>query len=295
MPIRTGHCGIVITDHLFAHVSSHRTIATLNTRPAGCGGASVAQAKGMKSAILLCTCYSSKTRHSLPFPFVLYIFPHIFLLHICSIIIYQFRPCAEAPLYVRVLEANTHGSQCERPPRSWRVCTEQVRHFIHPIVLLIADSRTCRLGQIWDPTLGAYRAQRLPLALSKSSVAANATNGHFNGQGLYRPPTSASYASTASNPNSFTTAYTYSSTPTSPGSLFSHHSNSSSQVKARWKPPPRAFFQNLPPEVYDCILQQLRIFHEDPRSLSCQTCHMRDLCSLSMTNRAWDKAVVKRL
>ena len=278
-----------------AHASSH--IPTLNTRPAGCGGASVAQAKGMKSAILrcTCTCYSFKTRHSLPFPFVLYIFHHIVLLHICSIIIYQFRPCAEASLYVRVLEANRHGSQCERPPRSWRLCTEQVRHFIHPIVMLIANCHTCRLGQIWDPTLGAYRAQRLPLGLSKSSVAANAMNGHVNGQRLYRPPTSASYASTASNSNSFTTAYTYSSPPTSPGSLFSHYSNSSSQLRAQWKPPPRAFFQNLPPEVYDCILQQLRVFHEDPRSQSCQTCHMRDLCSLSMTSRAWDKAVVKRL
>ncbi len=239
--------------------------------------------------------YSFKISHSLPFPFVLYICPHIVLLHICLIIIYHFCPCAEAPLYVRVLQANRHGSQRERPSHSWRVWTEQVRLFIHPIVILIANCRTCRLGQIWDPTLGAYRAQRLPLALSKSSVAANAMNGHVNGQRLYRPSTSASYASTASNSNSFTTAYTYSSTPTSPGSLFSNHSNSTNQLRAQWKPPPRVFFQNLPPEVYDCILQQLRVFHEDPRSQSCQTCHMRDLCSLSMTSRAWDKAVVKRL
>ena len=252
----------------------------------------------MKSAILG-TCgllpYSFKIRHSLPFPFVLYICPHIVLLHICLIIIYLLCPCTEAPLYVRVLQANRHGSQRERPPHSWRVWIEQVRLFIDPIVMLIADCCACRLGQIWDPTLGAYREQRLPLALSKSSVAANAMNGHVNGQRLYRPPTSNSYASTASNSNSFTTAYTCSSTPTSPGSLSSHHSNSTSQLRAQWKPPPRALFQNLPPEVYDCILQQLRVFHEDPRSQSCQTCHMRDLCSLSMTSRAWDKAVVKRL
>ena len=244
------------------------------------------------------TCYltnSFKTRHSLHFPFVLYICPHIVLLHICLIIIYHFCPCTAARLYVRVLQTNRHGPQRERPPHSWRVCTEQVRLFIHPIVMLIANCRICRLGQIWDPTLGAYRAQRLPLALSKSSIAANAMNGHVNGQKIYRPTTSASYASTASNSNSFNTAYTYSSTPTSPGSLFSHHSNSTSQLRAQWKPPPRALFQNLPPEVYDCILQQLRVFHEDPRSQSCQTCHMRDLCSLSMTSRAWDKAVVKRL
>ena len=217
------------------------------------------------------------------------------MLHICYVLYTNFVHEQKHPSTFESLKRNRHDSQYERSPRPWRVYIEQVRLSQHPIVILIANCRNCRLGQIWDPTLGAYRAQRLPLALSKSSVAANAMNGHVNGQRIYRPQTSASYASATSSSNSFNTAYTYSSTPTSPDSLFSHHSNSTSQLKAQWKPPPRAYFQNLPPEVYDCILQQLRVFHEDPWSQSCQTCYMRDLCSLSMTSRAWDKAVVKRL
>lgn len=293
------HCQIVTTDHLLslAHARSH--IKTLNTRPAGCGGASVAQAKAITIEISISTEYTclllSQKSSLVVFFFCPVYILHIVVLHTCYVLYTNFLYEQKRPSTFESLKPNRHGSQCERSPRPWRVCTEQVRLSQHPIVVLMADCRNCRLGQIWDPTLGAYRAQRLPLALSKSSVAANTMNGHVNEQSIYRPQTSASYASTASNSNSFNTPYTHSSTPTSPDSLFSPHSNSTSQMRAQRKPPPRVYFQNLPPEVYDCILQQLRVSHEDPWLQSCQTCYMRDLCSLSMTSRAWDKAVVKRL
>ena len=79
----------------------------LNTRPAGCGGASVAQAKAITNEISNSTrAYASvKSRHSLPFHCVPVYISHVIVLHICLCIIYQFCPCAEAPLYIRVLEA----------------------------------------------------------------------------------------------------------------------------------------------------------------------------------------------
>lgn len=153
--------------------------------------------------------------------------------------------------------------------------------------------------KLWDPALGAFRAQRLPLAQSKSSVAANANaimTGNANTNGSLSPRSSvSSYASMASSIGSSHTTYSYSSASSTPPSLVSRPSNYSLQVKARLRAPPRPFFQKLPPEIYDCILRQLRVFHEDEKSQSCQTCYQRDLCSLSATSRAWDKAVVKRL
>ncbi len=151
-----------------------------------------------------------------------------------------------------------------------------------------------RAAQIWDPTLGAFRVQRLPIALSKSSIAANARIGSTNR--AQSPPSSISpTTSLASNLESSPTTYTYSSAQSLPPSLVSQPSSYLLQTKARARNSSRAISKPLPLEVYDCILQQLRVLHETPESQSCQTCHLRDLCSLSLTSRAWDKAVVKRL
>lgn len=151
-----------------------------------------------------------------------------------------------------------------------------------------------RPGQIWDPTLGAFRAQRLPIALSKSSIAANAMIGNTNRAQSPRPSI-LPYTSQGSSVGSSATTYTYSSAQSLPPSLVSRPSSYSIKTNARAKDPSRANFKALPPEVYDCILRQLRVLHETPDSQSCQTCYLRDLCSLSLTSRAWDKAVVKRL
>lgn len=40
---------------------------------------------------------------------------------------------------------------------------------------------------------------------------------------------------------------------------------------------------------------QLRTFHEEPASSSCQTCYYRDLCALGLVSRAWDRAVRPKL
>jgi len=205
-------------------------------------------------------------------------------------------------MYLRVDSfdvTSNHGSRSTGPPpRSWRRCIEQSVSSLS-LKYSVADNCVSRVGQIWDPTIGTFRAQRLPIALSKSSVAENANaimTGNGNMTGSLSPRSSvSSYASMASSIGSSRTTYTYSSASSTPPSLVSRSSNYSSQLKARSRAPPRPVFHNLPPEIYDCILRQLRVFHEDEKSQSCQTCYQRDLCSLSATSRSWDKAVVKRL
>lgn len=52
---------------------------------------------------------------------------------------------------------------------------------------------------------------------------------------------------------------------------------------------PQHVFQNLPREVYDCILKQLEqlYFAQDQ---PCPSCYLKDLCSLSLTSRRWERA-----
>jgi hypothetical protein len=54
------------------------------------------------------------------------------------------------------------------------------------------------------------------------------------------------------------------------------------------------YFQNLPKEVYDCIVTQLGLIYlSDERA--CPSCHMRDLHNLSLVSRAWDKATIPQM
>src|SRR4051812_15594318 len=54
------------------------------------------------------------------------------------------------------------------------------------------------------------------------------------------------------------------------------HSTSSAQSHS---------FHMSPPEIYDSILEQLRIVHSDPLSTTCATCYSRDLHSIALTAR----------
>lgn len=141
--------------------------------------------------------------------------------------------------------------------------------------------------------LGALRAQSLPIPPPRTSFSSDAKGADMN---LFQSPrTSISSFTSMKSTGSSATTYTYSTAPSTPVSLVSRRSPHSSQLQLRPKTLRRPVFQGLPLEIYDCILQQLRVLHEDPASQSCQTCHLRDLCSLALTSRAWDKAVVKRM
>jgi hypothetical protein len=53
---------------------------------------------------------------------------------------------------------------------------------------------------------------------------------------------------------------------------------------------PTKIFNSLPKEVYGCIvaqLEQIRL-NEDQ---ACPSCHLKDLYSMSLVSRAWDRAV----
>ncbi|KAL5418301.1 hypothetical protein PMIN04_007344 [Paraphaeosphaeria minitans] len=57
---------------------------------------------------------------------------------------------------------------------------------------------------------------------------------------------------------------------------------------------PQHVFKNLPREVYDCILEWLELQCLG-KNQQCPPCYLRDLCSLSLTSRAWDRAATNQL
>ncbi|WEW55033.1 hypothetical protein PRK78_000461 [Emydomyces testavorans] len=59
--------------------------------------------------------------------------------------------------------------------------------------------------------------------------------------------------------------------------------------------PSPTFPKCLPQEVYECILVQLQLLHFGAHGEGCITCFMRDLYALSLTSRAWERAVRSKL
>ncbi|KMU71792.1 hypothetical protein CISG_00102 [Coccidioides immitis RMSCC 3703] len=57
--------------------------------------------------------------------------------------------------------------------------------------------------------------------------------------------------------------------------------------------PSPTFPKHLPQEVYECIVLQLQLLHNHGEG--CITCFVRDLYSLSLTSRAWERAVRLKL
>lgn len=124
----------------------------------------------------------------------------------------------------------------------------------------------------------------MPLESSKSSVLWDLSD--YNSESLPSPTSShASFSPITS---------VHSSLPVGSAHFGSQLSSYATQQMLRSTAPPPVF-QRLPPEIYDCILQQLKEFHYAPSSMSCETCYLRDLCSLSLTSRAWDRSVRKWL
>ena len=153
--------------------------------------------------------------------------------------------------------------------------------------------RTPKPTQVWDPTIGAYREQKVPLALSKSSSSGLSSDGRPSTPASQRSSIS-SFASVTSSVTSIPSTFTSRSLSRGPGSYTSQTSYYSHSTQ-RSSIMPQHIFQTLPSEIYDTILCQLRVVHESPALGSCQTCFLRDLCALSLTSRAWDKAVVKKM
>ncbi|KAI5292244.1 hypothetical protein KEM52_006513 [Ascosphaera acerosa] len=66
------------------------------------------------------------------------------------------------------------------------------------------------------------------------------------------------------------------------------------QAQTSFQPSPITF-KNLPSKVFDLILADLAELHLGPGSGGCQTCYLRDLHALSLTCRAWERAVRTKL
>jgi hypothetical protein len=55
-----------------------------------------------------------------------------------------------------------------------------------------------------------------------------------------------------------------------------------------------AIFEDMPREVYECIITQLEQLHlhQDDQ---CPACYLKDLHGLSLVSRAWDKATISHM
>lgn len=140
-----------------------------------------------------------------------------------------------------------------------------------------------------DPEFMPYRLQRLSIGSSKSSVAWNVTESNA----VSRRSSASSYASAGSNTSTNSNYSTAQGTNTT--SLPSRPSSLTNIQRLRSTNPPPPLFKRLPPAIYECIMQHLSTLHLSVSSTSCATCYMRDLCSLALTSRAWDRAVRTRL
>lgn len=54
-------------------------------------------------------------------------------------------------------------------------------------------------------------------------------------------------------------------------------------------PQPGELFATLPGNVLDLILAKLKESHLEPKSDSCSTCWMRDVCAVASTSRKWSR------
>ena len=156
-------------------------------------------------------------------------------------------------------------------------------------IALILDRPISHPGQVYDPELMAYRPQRFSIASSRSSVSWNSTD--------FYPPSprssASSYLSMGSSPSVYSNYSTAKGTNIS--SWGSRRSSFTNIQRLRSTNPPPPVFNRLPQEIYDCILQQLGTIHSSTSTISCATCYLRDLCSLALTSRAWDRAVRTQL
>ncbi|MCJ1473835.1 hypothetical protein MMC13_002487 [Lambiella insularis] len=156
------------------------------------------------------------------------------------------------------------------------------RASLNPEDALLANRH---VGQVYDPVIMAYRPQKTPLPFT-ASVS-------WDSADFYAAPRPESKRSSTSSYASFGSTFTTSSTTqTNATSLGSRRSSFTTvQQRSRSTQPPPPVFKRLPPEIYACILRQLRSIHTGAYLQSCATCYLRDLYNLALVSRAWDRAV----
>lgn len=134
-------------------------------------------------------------------------------------------------------------------------------------------------------------------AVPYGSMPQDAHVPHYHPTSPYVAPArsvSSRFSSTSSI-NSINTTFSVSSAPASfspisPTPPFLPYSTASRLPHTAESP-----FRRLPPNVYASILNHLEYLHTGPRQAGCITCFQRDLHSLSLTCRSWEKAVRAKL
>ncbi|KAK2871688.1 hypothetical protein FQN49_002938 [Arthroderma sp. PD_2] len=76
---------------------------------------------------------------------------------------------------------------------------------------------------------------------------------------------------------------------------YSYYPSKHGRISPQDQQPMQVFTNRLPDEVYECILTHLWSLHVSSCTEGCLTCYMRDLYSLSLTDRGWEKAVRGKL
>lgn len=193
-------------------------------------------------------------------------------------------------------------SQCSDPShqRKSHFCLEMrsagMRHYLLP-----GPKWSPRCTDPLDPANplpGRYDAPRPCTAAqvehrnSMSSVASSRYTRYSRDSMSSERSSVASYSSISSYGSNFVTAPTLVKTPWEL-ERYKRHS-----IPRRTRPvgllPPHVF-QELPREIYDCILQQLQLLHFDTTPQVCPSCYLRDVRNLGLTSRAWDKAAREQL
>lgn len=144
-------------------------------------------------------------------------------------------------------------------------------------------TRDCRLDVPRPLTAGGVLESRGSLS-SLSSIQTSFSK--FSAESIFsRRPSIASQTTTVSSTASFDFVPTLVKTPWE-----QERSRRGSAWRGREKLPlPARFFQQMPPEIYQCVLRQLESVHFERPSSTCVTCYLEDLFSLTLVNRAWSK------
>jgi hypothetical protein len=58
---------------------------------------------------------------------------------------------------------------------------------------------------------------------------------------------------------------------------------------------PARFFQELPVEIYECILEQLGRSHFSETAGTCTACYLKDFSNLALTSKAWERSARRQL
>jgi hypothetical protein len=145
----------------------------------------------------------------------------------------------------------------------------------------------------------AFQKSILSLASASSS---RTTLGRYSDSSSSRHSDDLSMRSRASSVSSYTTVSSYGYVDDIPKLVktpWEAERSSKSHIPRSRRPAsrnfPSRFFENLPDEVYHCILAQLEECYFDDRFGTCTACYMKDLHSLTLTSRNWERSSRRQL